>query len=181
MGQKKLPVRPIALLKRKSNMAKKPRLEKDKTEHDWKPNNRVSFAPDFTEAPRKDAVSLKSVLVPKSSLPPVKTLNRAGAQLKIKLAVDNAIKVLKAFKDHKVADITNAAIRRVDKLENALEAKDNRIDNDDILKKSRELRNLVRNVGDFVMLEYAINDVRAAILQLCDSVDSSIVKRSRQN
>lgn len=36
-------------------MSKKSRLDKlkDKTEHDWKANNRVGLAPDFTEAPKK--------------------------------------------------------------------------------------------------------------------------------
>lgn len=164
-------------------MAKKTPFDKfaHKTEDDRPSHNKLSLTPDYTEAPRKDAVSRKPVLIPRSDLPSVKQLNRSGNQLKIKMATDNAVTVLKAFKEHKVADMINSAIRRVDKLENALTAKNNRLDNDDILKKSRELRNLVRNVGDFVMLEYAINDVRAAILQLCDAVDASIVKRSRQN
>ncbi len=140
------------------------------------PNNvRMSFAPDFEDAPLENrSVSLKKVLVPKDSLGPSRDLKEAGARLKTAVRVNSVVQLLNALKEQRPALSIDDAMRRVTQIQQALEGADGRIDNNAVLKASKELHNMARNVGDFVMIERLSHEISVAIKLLCNHVDGSI-------
>ena len=143
--------------------------------------NKQSFINNEVDVPRKDAVSLKPVMVPKSSLPPDKSFKAAGFALKTKIAFENVLHSVQTLREQRVALLLDDVTREVNSLEDSLKAKDNRIDNNEILKRTKKLHNMVRNVGDFVIIEHYIRDIRKTIESLCNHIYSSLKEVGKSN